>query len=134
MDKKKSRENSEELTQSVVKGMQEKKANDVTLLNLNNVPNAVADYFVICTGTSDTHLSAIADSVEKEIRENQNEHPWHREGNQNKEWILLDYVNVVVHIFKQETRTFYNIENLWGDAELIKVDNDLNITSNNINL
>jgi ribosome-associated protein len=134
MDKKKSRENSGELAQLVVKGMQEKKGNEVTLLNLKKVPNAVADFFVICTGTSETHVDAIADSVEKEVKENQHDHPWHREGNQNKEWVLLDYVDVVVHIFKQETRTFYNIENLWGDAEMIKVENSDNITINNINL
>lgn len=134
MDKKKSRENSDELSKMVVKGMQEKKANEVTLLNLKNVPNSIADYFVICTGTSDTHLDAIADSVEKEVKDNQNQNPWHREGNQNKEWILLDYVDVVVHIFKNETRKFYNLENLWGDAELIEVENGENITSNNINL
>lgn len=134
MDKKKSRENSDELSKMVVKGMQEKKANEVTLLNLKKVPNSIADYFVICTGTSDTHLDAIADSVEKEVKENQHQNPWHREGNQNKEWILLDYVDVVVHIFKKETRQFYNLENLWGDAELIEVDNGPNITSNNINM
>lgn len=134
MDKKKSRENSDQLSKLVVKGMQEKKANEVTLLNLKNVPNSIADYFVICTGTSDTHLDAIADSVEKEVKEVQHQNPWHREGNQNKEWILLDYVDVVVHIFKKETRQFYNLENLWGDAELIEVENVENITSNNINL
>ncbi|MFW5759343.1 MAG: ribosome silencing factor [Cyclobacteriaceae bacterium] len=134
MDKKKRRENSDELSKMVVKGMQEKKANQVTLLNLKKVPNSIADYFVICTGTSDTHLDAIADSVEKEVKENQHQNPWHREGNQNKEWILLDYVDVVVHIFKKETRQFYNLENLWGDAELIEVDNGPNITSNNINM
>jgi len=134
MDKKKSRENADQLSKMVVKGMQEKKANEVTLLNLQNVPNSIADYFVICTGTSDTHLDAIADSVEKEVKENQQQNPWHREGNQNKEWILLDYVDVVVHIFKKETRQFYNLENLWGDAELIEVENSENITSNNINL
>jgi ribosome-associated protein len=134
MDKKKSRENSDQLSKLVVKGMQEKKANEVTLLNLKNVPNSIADYFLICTGTSDTHLDAIADSVEKEVKEVQHQNPWHREGNQNKEWILLDYVDVVVHIFKKETRQFYNLENLWGDAELIEVENVENITSNNINL
>lgn len=134
MDKKKSRENSDILSKLVVKGMQEKKANEVALLNLKNVSNSIADYFVICTGTSETHLDAIADSIEKEVKENQKQNPWHREGNQNKEWILLDYVDVVVHIFKKETRQFYNLENLWGDAEVIKIEDDQNITSNNINL
>ena len=131
---KKSKEKAAELSKIVVKGMQEKKANQVTLLNLKEVPNAVADYFVICSGTSDTHLDAIADSVEKEVWQENAEYPWHREGNQNKEWILLDYVNVVVHIFKAETRKFYGLENLWGDARLIEISSEEDINMDNINI
>jgi ribosome-associated protein len=78
---------------------------------------------VICTGTSDTQLDAIADSVEKEVIDSAKEKPWHREGFQNKEWILLDYVNVVVHIFKRDVRSFYGLEDLWGDAQITKIEN-----------
>src|SRR5690606_3589358 len=111
-----------QLSQAAVKGMQEKKAHDIVVLDLTSVKNSVADYFVICSGTSDTHVDAIADSVEREVYLQAGQDPWHREGQQNKEWILLDYVDVVVHIFKKETREFYSLEDLWGDAVLTVVD------------
>lgn len=113
--------NADGLSQAAVKGMQEKKAQDIVVMDLTSVKNSVADYFVICSGTSDTHVDAIADSVEKELYVHAKQDPWHREGQQNKEWILLDYVDVVVHIFKKETREFYSLEDLWGDAVLTTV-------------
>lgn len=111
------------LNKYIIKGIQEKKGLDIVILNLKRVGNAIADYFIICTGTSDTQVDAISDSVEKEVVEGAKEKPWHREGVQNKEWILLDYVNVVVHIFKKEVRTFYGLEDLWGDAEITEIEN-----------
>lgn len=110
------------LSKYIVKGIQEKKGQDIVILNLEGISNAIADYFVICTGTSDTQIDAIADSIEKEVVENADENPWHREGFQNKEWILLDYVNVVVHIFKEEVRSYYGLEELWGDAKITAVE------------
>lgn len=110
-----------ELSQAVVRGMQEKKAQGIVVMDLTSVKNSIADYFVICSGTSDTHVDSIADSVEKELYMQARQDPWHREGQQNKEWILLDYVDVVVHIFKKEIREFYSLEDLWGDAVLTKV-------------
>lgn len=109
---------SEQLSQVVVKGMQEKKAEDITVMDLRNVQNAVADYFVICSGTSETHIDAIAESVDEEISKVVNESPWHREGTNNKTWVLLDYVDVVVHIFNRDQRAFYALEELWGDAKI----------------
>jgi len=108
--------NSEELSKVVVSGMQEKKAEDIVLMDLRNVKNAIADYFIICSGNSDTHIDAISESIEKEIHKINRENPWHREGKDNKEWVLLDYVNVVAHIFKKDRREFYALEELWGDA------------------
>ena len=99
-----------------VKGIQEKKGTDIVILDLKKIKNAVADYFVICSGGSDTQVDAIAESVEKEVFLNCRQDPWNREGRQNKEWVLLDYVDVVVHIFKREIREFYALEDLWGDA------------------
>ena len=100
----------------VAKGMSEKKASEIRLLDLRKVKNAVVDFFVICTGNSDTQLDAIADSVEEEVQKITGNLPWKREGRENKEWILLDYVNVVAHIFKKDRREFYALEKLWGDA------------------
>jgi ribosome-associated protein len=110
------------LSKYIVKGIQEKKGQDIVILNLESVNNAIADYFVICTGASDTQIDAIADSIEKKVVQNAEEAPWHREGFQNKEWILLDYVNVVVHIFKEQVRSYYGLEELWGDAQITAVE------------
>ena len=107
---------SEELSQIVAQGMLEKKAENIVVLDLRKIKSAIADFFVIGSGTSDTQLDAVAESVEKEVKEHAGERPWHREGTQQKEWILLDYVSVVAHIFLRERREFFALEELWGDA------------------
>ena len=112
------KENSgERLVDAVVKGMQEKKAKNISLLNLKGLEHAVTDYFVICNAESTTQVSAIADSVEYFAKEQSNEKPLHIEGQQNAIWILLDFGNVVVHVFQDEAREFYDIESFWADAE-----------------
>lgn len=98
--------------------MQEKKAADIVVMDLREVKNAIADFFVICSGNSDTQIDAIADSVEEEVHKASEINPWHEEGKTNREWILLDYVDVVAHVFKKDRRTFYDLEQLWGDAEI----------------
>jgi ribosome-associated protein len=114
--------NTQELTNAIVKGMEEKKAIDITVMDLRKVKNAVADYFVLCSGTSDTQIDAISESVEKEVFDAGKQNPWHREGKRNREWILLDYVDVVVHVFKKDQRDHYALEELWGDAEITQVE------------
>ena len=112
---------SNELSKLVVKGMQEKKAEDIVVLDLRYVPNSVADYFVICTGNSDTQVDAIADSVEMMVFETDQQNPWHIEGKTSREWVLIDYVDVVAHVFKEETREFFGLEDLWGDAKVTQI-------------
>jgi len=112
----------ENLSKYIVKGIQEKKGKDIVIIDLQRIKHAICDYFIICTGTSDTHVDTIADSVEKEVIESNKELPWHREGFENKEWILLDYVDVVVHIFKQDVRSYYKLEELWGDAVVTRIE------------
>ncbi|WKN41934.1 ribosome silencing factor [Tunicatimonas pelagia] len=119
--------NSKELSDIMVFGMQEKKAEDIVKLDLRKVKNAVADFFVICSGNSDTQLDAITDSIEKEIKERTGENPWHREGKENREWMLLDYVNVVAHIFTHDRREFFALEELWGDAVITHVDSNISL-------
>ncbi|MGB0522331.1 MAG: ribosome silencing factor [Flammeovirgaceae bacterium] len=104
------------LAMAAVEGMQEKKAVDIRLMDLREIKNSIADYFVICSGNSDTQVEAIKDSVDEFIFKKFGENPWKVEGTQNKEWILMDYVNVVVHIFQKKKREFYGLEELWGDA------------------
>lgn len=111
----------EELSGVIVKGMEEKKASDIVVMDLRGIKNNVADFFVICSGTSDTQLEAISSAVEEEVLKNNKESPWRSEGKSNRQWILMDYVNVVVHIFLKETREFYGLEDLWGDAKVTHV-------------
>ena len=115
--KKKSRQaESELLVEEIVKGLQEKKGKGIVSLDLRDIPNAVTDFYVVCSGDSNTHVNALANSVEDEVRKALKDKPWHVEGTSNAEWVLLDYVNVVLHVFQRSARDHYNIEGLWADA------------------
>ncbi|MTI22406.1 ribosome silencing factor [Fulvivirga sp. RKSG066] len=114
---------SKKLSDIVVKGMQEKKASDIVIMDLREVKNAVADFFVICSGNSDTQLDAIASSIDEQVSKELSQNPWHQEGKNNKEWMLIDYVDVVAHIFNKEKRKFYSLEDLWGDAKIVEIEN-----------
>lgn len=109
------------LLDAVVEGMRERKAKNITILNLENIENRVTDYFVICDADSNTHVNSIADSVTEIVEKLTKERAYHIEGTQNGEWILIDYINVVVHVFLKEMREHYNIEGLWGDAEITEI-------------
>jgi ribosome-associated protein len=113
-----SEEVTKHLLDAVVDGMQEKKAKRIMVLNLKGIENRVADYFVICDADSRTHVNSIADSVEEVVEKKSKEKAYHTEGHHNGEWILLDYINVVAHVFLREMREHYNLEGLWGDAEI----------------
>ncbi len=108
----------------VVKGMLEKKAEDVVILDLSNISTAVTDYFVICSANSDTQVDAISHAVQEEIWKAKRIHPYGKEGFQQKEWILLDFGDVVAHIFRRDRREFYALEELWGDAIVVEADEE----------
>lgn len=112
---------SQEISQLIIKGMEERKAEDIVLMDLREVKGAVTDFFVLCSGNSDTQVEAISESIQEEIHKKSKENPWKKEGFTNKEWILLDYVNVVAHIFKKDKRQFYALEDLWGDAKVTSI-------------
>jgi ribosome-associated protein len=101
-----------------IHGIQEKKGNEIVRLDLRNINSSVADYFVVCHAESSTQVKAIASSVEEEVFKASKQHPYRIEGLEHGEWVLLDYIDVVVHIFKTDKREFYGIEDLWGDAEM----------------
>ncbi|MDB4107380.1 ribosome silencing factor [Bacteroidia bacterium] len=105
------------LAEVIVKGMQEKKAKNIVKIDLSKVNEAAADYFVICHGDSDRQVKAIGDSVEEETLKVLKEKPVSREGQGENRWVLLDYVNVVVHVFQKDVRSFYEIEELWHDGK-----------------
>ncbi|MEQ9307122.1 MAG: ribosome silencing factor [Marinoscillum sp.] len=115
---------SNELSELIVQGMLEKKASNVVVMDLREVKNSIADYFILCSGNSDTQIDAISDSVEEQVHKISNENPWRREGKQNNEWIIIDYVDVVAHIFNKEKRSFYGLEELWGDAKITSIDQE----------
>lgn len=111
------------LVDAIVKGIQEVKGKDIVHLDLRDVPNAVSDHFIICHGESSTQVDSIQRSVEKFAREKAGEKPWHTEGTSNSEWVLLDFVDVVVHIFHRDKRVYYALEDLWGDAASRRYEN-----------
>ena len=122
MTKKKKQADSEKLSKAVVSGMQEKKASEIVVMDLREIKNAVADFFIVCSGSSDKQLDAIAGSIDDEVFKKLKENPWQMEGRSNKEWVILDYITVVAHIFRKDRRQFYSIERLWGDAKITEVE------------
>ena len=120
----KSKLGSKELSQIVAKGMLEKKAMEIVILDLQGISQAVADFFVICSGNTVNQVDAITDSVEETVFKLTEEDPWRKEGKSNREWILLDYVDVVVHIFRKDRREFYALEDLWGDAKTHRIESE----------
>ncbi|WP_231401966.1 ribosome silencing factor [Panacibacter microcysteis] len=110
------------LFKSIISAIQQKKGEQIVSLDLRKIPEAVADFFIICQATTNTQVKAIADSVEDLVRKNCGETPYKHEGQQAAQWILIDYVNVVVHVMQPETRKFYKLEEMWSDAALTEHD------------
>lgn len=111
------------LVDTIVDAIQDIKGKNIVVLELSEIPNSVAEFFIICSGESNTQVDGISNSVVRKTREALKEKPWHKEGLNNSEWILLDYVNVVVHIFYKDVREFYNLEDLWADAKRTDIPN-----------
>ncbi len=112
----------DQLITQIVRGIEDVKGQDIEILDLRDIENTVCDYFIICNGTSNTQVNAIVGSVQKSVSKTLKEKPWHVEGSDNAEWILMDYVHVVVHVFQKHIREFYDIEGLWGDAKSVKIE------------
>ena len=113
----------DELLANIIKGIEEVKGNDIDILDLRDIDTAVCDYFVICNGSSNTQVNAIVNSVQKIVSKELKDKPWHVEGTDNAEWVLMDYVSIVVHVFQKQIREYYNIEGLWGDAKITTIQN-----------
>lgn len=106
-----------DLVKAVVEGIQDNKGKSISILDMRGVDGAITDFFVICEGSSNVQVDAIADSVFDKVIEQQGERPLHQEGRANAEWILLDYHDVIVHVFQSHIRSYYNLEGLWSDAK-----------------
>lgn len=111
----------DDLLSLIIKGIEDVKGADIEILDLREIENTVCDYFVICNGNSNTQVVAIANSIQKVVSKELKEKPWHIEGTENAEWVLIDYVNIVVHVFQTHIRDYYNIESLWGDAKITSI-------------
>ncbi len=122
----KTKASADELISLILHGIEEVKGVDINLLDLREIENTVCDYFIICNGTSNTHVNAIVSSIQKTVSKAIQDKPWHVEGSENAEWVLMDYVNVVVHVFQKHIREFYDIEGLWGDAKVTMVESSYN--------
>ena len=119
---KKRSDGTEVLMDSVVKGIFEKQGQNVLKIDLRKLENRITDYFVICHAKSSTQVDSISYSVEDTVRKLTGERPLHREGLENCFWVLIDYGNVIVHVFQEEYRNFYSLESLWADANIILLD------------
>ena len=113
------------LIDTIVDAIQDIKGENIKIFDLGGIENSVAETFIICSGNSNTQVSSIAGNIEKKVRNEIQDRPWHVEGAENSLWVLMDYVSVVVHIFQKETREFYDIEELWGDAKITVIE-DIN--------
>ena len=109
------------LIRLIIDGIEDVKGNEISLLDLRKLENRVSDYFIICDGNSNTQVNAIISSVTKKVSKGLRDKPWGVEGTENAEWVLLDYIDVVVHVFQKEKREFYDLEGLWGDAKKIEL-------------
>ena len=114
----------DQLITEIVRGIEEIKGQDIEILDLREIENTVCDYFVICNGTSNTQVNAIVSSIQKKVSKDIKDKPWHIEGMDNAEWVLMDYVNVVVHVFQKHIREYYDIESLWGDAKTTVIESN----------
>jgi ribosome-associated protein len=116
--------NTDALISMIIKGIEEVKGNDIDILDLREIDNTASDYFIICSGNSNTQVNAIVGSIQKIVSKELKDKPWHIEGSDNAEWVLMDYVNVVVHVFQTHIREYYDIEGLWGDAKITSIETE----------
>jgi|TARA_A200000159_G_scaffold39301_1_gene35818 ribosome-associated protein len=119
MANKKERE--KQLVDEIILGIENVKGENIHQLDLRELDNTPCDFFIVCSGNSNTQVSAIVNSVQKTVSKSLHEKPFHTEGLDNAEWVLIDYVSVVVHVFQNQIRDYYNIEELWGDAKSIQI-------------
>jgi len=122
MSKKK--EQVDQLITHIIQGIEEVKGDQIEIIDLGSIDNTVCDYFIVCSGNSNTQVDAIESSVRKSVSKALQDKPWHVEGLENSQWVLMDYVDVVVHIFQKQTREYYDIESLWGDAKITSIESN----------
>ncbi|MBN2667648.1 MAG: ribosome silencing factor [Bacteroidales bacterium] len=118
MSKRFSKEENEELKKAIIEAIENKKGENIAVIEIGKIENAITDYFIICNANSNTQVNAIADGIEKDVRKQLKQKPWQTEGRDNSQWIVLDYVSIIVHVFQTPYRHFYQLEELWADAPI----------------
>jgi ribosome-associated protein len=121
MPRKKKIVNPESLTDIITEAILDKKGKDPVILDFKKMNNGICDAFIICHGTSRPQVEAIAENIMEKVKKTTGQNVYHREGFENAEWILIDYIEVIVHIFQESKRTFYNLEQLWADTEITRI-------------
>lgn len=111
----------DELITAILVGIEDVKGQHINILDLRGIENTVCEYFIICEGNSNTQVNAIVNSIQKKVSKTIKDNPWNIEGSENAEWVLMDYVNVVVHVFQRHIREYYDLESLWGDAKMTEI-------------
>ena len=101
----------------IVDSILDGKGEDVKILDLRGIENAFCEYFIICSGNSNTHVASMASNIERKVRNETKQKPWHVEGTENAQWVLMDYTNIIVHVCQKQYREYYDLESLWGDAK-----------------
>jgi len=112
----------DELITLIIAGIEDIKGQNISILDLRSIENSVCDYFVICDGNSNTQVNPIVNCIQKKVSKSAHEKPYQIEGEDNAEWVLMDYINIVVHVFQKHKREYYAIENLWGDAKITEIE------------
>lgn len=118
------KEEIDKLITLIIQGIEDVKGNNIEIIDLREIENTVCDYFIVCSGNSNTQVDAIESSVRKVVSKALQDKPWHVEGLENSQWVLMDYVDVVVHIFQKQIREYYDIESLWGDAKITSIESN----------
>ena len=121
---RKSKVETKNILEQILEGIKKIKGKEILIIDLNTIKHTECGYFVICHGTSSTQTNSIALSVEETVKENTGINAWHKDGYRNSIWILLDYGDIMVHVFQKEARDFYNLEGLWADAKITKIEDE----------
>jgi len=122
MSKHTSLEELNELKAAIITAIEDKKGENIVSIEIGKLENSITDYFIICNAQSNTQVNAISDGIEKDVRKNLKQRPWHVEGRDNSQWIVMDYSSIIVHVFQTPYRDFYKLEELWADAPIERIE------------
>lgn len=122
--RRKKRDSLQNFLEAIYEGIREKKGENIIDINLSKLNPSICDHFIICEAETNIHVRAIADAINEKVKKIIGVKPWHIEGYQNAEWVLIDYIDIIIHVFLKPKREFYDLEGLWADAEIVKINSN----------